>query len=401
MAFRPKRSTPLLRDLYSLLCGACGRRIEKSDLPSSGEFDYHHIDQQQVERRLAQIVNPARTYAPVTTYDWKQFVVPVHRACHAGLDAYSGAIANAVLSSYKADPTEVEYVARHCFDAGEFPLAVRLHQRLGRHFTEIDQDDDRLRQQLQFELVCAAGLWFFDCPNIRDFLSALPPDLKLNPMKHPHYSMFLLNPFCSFGVEGASKLLHEVRTGLRNGGTNSLKAKALRLEGILSFQLNITRQAETMSEQYAELQQQVTSVLNTVWAFVNENQDQKAFDELHKIEDRIHGTSWYRYFQINFARGSVPFMEGDHDGLKRALIALLRAQFVMAAKGFRGWAVPDVRKPNRPVTKALYPVDVLNWLINRHKVPKERMDELRQIAISPHLINQLWTAFGVTWRTGR
>jgi hypothetical protein len=105
---------------------------------------------------------PTALYSPITAYSWDQFVVPVHKKCHAALDHYSRHIAASILGAYRAPVDEVDRVATNLNANGDYAIAVRLRQCLGYRYSIKRYDEDLLRQNFSFELVCAAGLWFSD-----------------------------------------------------------------------------------------------------------------------------------------------------------------------------------------------------------------------------------------------
>lgn len=398
MAVRPKIGTPLLRDPYGLWCGQCGDRIKDSTRHPGDICVYHHVDQQWLERDLRVLLLPSRLYSPVTVYDWDQFLVLVHRKCHGPLDAYSRLVAEQIAGAYSAPLEQVEGVATSCFGSGDYAIAARLRQCLRYRFAVEERDDEQQRQNFQFELVASAGLWFFSCISLSDFLAALPQELKPDPKQRSRYSLFLLNPLVTNGIAGSVDLVREFAASVPQRGADAVKAKAIRLDGIASLQHAITRVAEEMAETHAGPHQQVTSITSNVWALVNEHHDTQALDELGKIVDALDASSLWQFFQIQFARGCSTFVANRPKDLSYVLADLLRAQLVMVARGFRGWSIPDIRFEHRKRARSLYPEDILRFLIEKYGVSQRQIDEIRKTALPRRLFDKLWMPPMFLWR---
>jgi hypothetical protein len=260
-----------------------------------------------------------------------------------------------------------------------------------------ENDEEQQRQHFQFELVAAAGLWFFVCRNLNEFLKGLPEELGPDLKERGKYSLFLLNPLVTFGTDGAVDLVRHFMASLPPRAGKALIAKAIRLDGIASLDHDITRRAEQMSEVHAGSHQQVTSIISNVWALLNERRDSQALDELNKIDDVVDASSWWQYFQIHFARGCSAYLAIGGSDLSAVITALLRAQLAMVVKGFRGWSIPDIRKTQRQRARALYPGHIIEFLVEKHGISEQRMDELRAEALSSRLLDKIWTPPDFEW----
>jgi hypothetical protein len=395
---------PTLADRFGPWCGWCLDYVDVKDRTGEpGAWERQHVEQQWLRRGGP--ASPLKDLGPLS-YIWDDWTIPVHRKCHPVLDHYShqaGWPLDRLVNKLPQRVLEAERLAHGWFERGLYAFCVRVRQALRRYYEHESPSPDLQRLNFKFECIAAAGLWLVRRSSVVSLLDTLAlefPTLAIEPSVNPDYVAYIVN---LFATSGRRVQVLELATAISNILSSRPRAMALvgKNQRALAYGLfdeAATRRAIEFSRDQAPIAQLMTAQLaavGTALSLGRRQDDHRSYDLAQQLRAFGSVDCFWHQMQTDFLTACAEYVTAP-DRLQSVLGRLLSAQYLTVCLGLRGWALPDIRQSRRQQNEFLSPIELLSWLVEKHRVSRTILRDLRDVWIGYSLRDQVWRTLAET-----